>query len=56
MIEPLGTGSSSRPEKADYSLTAQSHRIGAVLDSMHLSSVLVLAHSLGAAMAFRPGR
>jgi pimeloyl-ACP methyl ester carboxylesterase len=53
VIEPLGTGSSSRPEKADYSLTAQSHRIGAVLDSMHLSSVLVLAHSLGAAMAFR---
>jgi pimeloyl-ACP methyl ester carboxylesterase len=53
VIEPLGTGSSSRPEKADYSLTAQSRRIGAVLDSMHFSSVLVLAHSLGAAMAFR---
>jgi len=53
VIEPLGTGSSSRPEKADYSLTAQSHRIGAVLDSMHFSGVLVLAHSLGAAMAFR---
>jgi pimeloyl-ACP methyl ester carboxylesterase len=53
VIEPLGTGSSSRPEKADYSLAAQSHRIGAVLDSMHFSGVLVLAHSLGAAMAFR---
>ena len=53
VIEPLGTGSSSRPEKADYSLTAQSHRIAAVLDSLHFSSVLVLGHSLGGAMAFR---
>jgi pimeloyl-ACP methyl ester carboxylesterase len=53
VIEPLGTGSSSRPEHADYSLAAQSRRIAAVLDSLHARSVLVLAHSLGAAMAFR---
>src|SRR6059036_672279 len=44
VIEPLGTGFSSRPVKADYSLAAQSQRIAAVL---------VLAHSLGAAIAFR---
>ncbi len=53
VIEPLGTGFSSRPPDADYSLTAQSHRIAAVLDSLSPGPVLVLAHSLGAAIAFR---
>src|SRR5438552_3648308 len=53
VIEPLGTGFSSRPAKADYSLTAQSRRLAAVLDSLNAGPVLVLAHSLGAAMAFR---
>ncbi len=53
VIEPLGTGFSSRPLKADYSLAAQSQRIAAVLDSLKSGPVLVLAHSLGAAMAFR---
>jgi len=53
VIEPLGTGFSSRPPKADYSLAAQSHRLAAVLDSLHSGPVLVLAHSLGAAIAFR---
>lgn len=53
VIEPLGTGLSGRPERADYSLTAQAHRIAAVLDSLGSGPALVLAHSLGAAMAFR---
>ena len=53
VIEPLGTGFSSRPPKADYSLAAQSRRLAAVLDSVNSGPVLVLAHSLGAAMAFR---
>jgi pimeloyl-ACP methyl ester carboxylesterase len=53
VIEPLGTGLSGRPEKADYSLAAQAHRIAAALDSLHAGPVLVLAHSLGGAMAFR---
>jgi pimeloyl-ACP methyl ester carboxylesterase len=53
VIEPLGTGFSSRPPKADYSLAAQSHRLGVVLDSLRSGPVLVLAHSLGGAMAFR---
>lgn len=53
VIEPLGTGFSSRPLKADYSLTAQSRRIAAVLDSLSAGPVVVLAHSLGAAIAFR---
>lgn len=53
VIEPLGTGFSSRPLKADYSLAAQSRRIAAVLDSLGSKPMLVLAHSLGAAIAFR---
>jgi pimeloyl-ACP methyl ester carboxylesterase len=53
VIEPLGTGLSARPEKADYSLTAQARRIAAALDSLHVGPVVVLAHSLGAAIAFR---
>lgn len=54
VIEPLGVGASSRPEKSDYSLTAQSHRIAAVLDTLGINGcVPVLAHSLGVAMAFR---
>jgi pimeloyl-ACP methyl ester carboxylesterase len=53
VIEPLGTGFSSRPPKADYSLAAQAHRLAVVLDSLHSGPVLVLAHSLGAAMAYR---
>ena len=53
VIEPLGTGLSSRPPTADYSLAAQARRLAAVLDSLGSGPVLVLAHSLGAAMAFR---
>jgi pimeloyl-ACP methyl ester carboxylesterase len=53
VIEPLGTGFSSRPAKADYSLEAQARRIAVVLDSLGSGPMLVLAHSLGAAIAFR---
>ena len=53
VIEPLGIGSSARPEDGDYSLTAQADRIGAVLDTLALRNVIVVAHSLGASMAYR---
>src|SRR6266508_4470831 len=53
VIEPLGVGASARPEKANYSLTAQADRIAAVLDSLHERSALVLAHSIGGSEAFR---
>jgi pimeloyl-ACP methyl ester carboxylesterase len=53
IVEPLGVGSSARPSVADYSLTAQADRIAAVLDSFKVAPVLVVAHSLGGAMAFR---
>jgi pimeloyl-ACP methyl ester carboxylesterase len=53
VIEPLGIGSSSRPEHADYSLTAQADRIARVLDSLGVDSAVVVGHALGAAMALR---
>jgi pimeloyl-ACP methyl ester carboxylesterase len=53
VIEPLGFGNSSRPEKSDYSLTAQADRVGAVLDTLGVSNALVVAHSLGASIALR---
>jgi len=53
VIEPLGVGRSSRPKKANYSLTAQADRLAAVLDTMGVSNAIVVAHSLGASMAMR---
>jgi len=53
VIEPLGLGGSSRPRRADYSLTAQADRIGAVLDSLSVPSAVVVAHSLGSSIALR---
>ncbi|HEX4627439.1 MAG TPA: alpha/beta hydrolase [Gemmatimonadales bacterium] len=53
VIEPLGIGSSARPEKANYSLTAQADRIAAVLDSLHVVNAWLIAHSIGGSEAFR---
>jgi pimeloyl-ACP methyl ester carboxylesterase len=53
VIEPLGIGSSSRPKNADYSLGAQTIRVSAVLDSMHIASALVVSHAIGSSIAFR---
>jgi len=53
VIEPLGIGSSARPAKANYSLTAQADRIAAVLDSLDVRDAMVVAHSMGGAEAFR---
>lgn len=53
VIEPLGIGASARPERADYSLTAQADRLARVLDSLGLGTVVVVAHSVAASMAYR---
>lgn len=53
IIEPLGVGSSSRPSEADYSLAAQADRIAAVIDTLGGGPVILVAHSLGGAIAFR---
>lgn len=53
VIEPLGFGGSARPAKADYSLTAQADRVAAVLESLGVANAWVVAHSVGASIAFR---
>lgn len=53
VIEPLGIGASTRPQGADYSLTAQADRIAQAMDSLAVGPVFLVAHSVGASMAFR---
>lgn len=53
VIEPLGIGGSSRPKRADYSLTAQADRIAAVLDTLGVGSAVVVAHSISGTIALR---
>ncbi len=53
VIEPLGIGTSARPEKGDYSLTRQADRIGTVLQELRTGPATVVAHSTGASVALR---
>jgi pimeloyl-ACP methyl ester carboxylesterase len=53
LVEPLGIGASSRPEGADYSLTAQADRIATVLDTLDAGPAVVVAHSVAASIALR---
>lgn len=53
VIEPLGIGGSARPERADYSLTAQAGRVAAALDRLGVAGAIIVAHSLGASIAYR---
>ena len=53
VIEPLGFGWSSHPRRANYSLSAQTTRIAAVLDSLGIEKALIVAHSTGASIALR---
>ncbi len=51
VIDPLGMGTSSRPPDADYALSRQALRIGAVLDTLGLSRVLLVAQGTSATIA-----
>jgi pimeloyl-ACP methyl ester carboxylesterase len=53
IIEPLGVGESSRPGGADYTMTAQAARIGAVLDSLSVVNAVCVGQGIGGAMIFR---
>jgi pimeloyl-ACP methyl ester carboxylesterase len=53
VIEPLGIGTSPRPRKADYSLTAQADRIAAVLEQLDERPALITAHSMAVSIALR---
>jgi len=53
VIELLGTGRSSRPGGADYSLEGQAERVRVVLDTLGLPSALIAAHGIAGSVAFR---
>jgi pimeloyl-ACP methyl ester carboxylesterase len=53
VVDVLGTGESTRPSKADYSLTAQMMRVAAVLDSLQIKDAVILANALGGSVAYR---
>ncbi len=53
VIEPLGFGWSSHPRRANYSLSAQTARVAAVLDSLGVHKALIIAHSTGGSIALR---
>lgn len=53
VVEPLGIGRSSRPARADYSLTAQADRVARVLERLETGPAVLVAHSVGASIALR---
>ena len=53
VVEPLAVGTSSRPKKADYSLSAQAVRVAAVLDSCGVQLAIVGAQGTNGAIAVR---
>src|SRR5881296_940408 len=53
VIEPLGIGGSARPARADYSLAAQAGRVARALDVLGVQGAIVVAHAVGAAIAYR---
>lgn len=53
VIDPLGTGRSSRPRGGDYSLEAQAARLAATLDAVGASDVILVCHSVGGSMCYR---
>ena len=53
IIEPLAVGESSRPRGADYTMTTQAARLGAVLDSLEIENTIFVAQGIAGAMVFR---
>ena len=53
VVEPLAIGTSSRPAKADYSLTGQATRIAVVLDSLQVRGAVVVGQGTNATTVLR---
>jgi len=53
IVEPLGTGNSSRPRRADYTLEAQARRVADAMDRLGVSSAYFVCHSVGASICLR---
>jgi pimeloyl-ACP methyl ester carboxylesterase len=50
MVDLLGSGASSKPRGADYSMPAHSQRLFEFLERVELSEVTLIGHSLGGAV------
>jgi pimeloyl-ACP methyl ester carboxylesterase len=53
IIDPLGTGSSSRPQRADYTLEGQAARVLEVMDSLAIPASVLVCHSVGGSICYR---
>jgi pimeloyl-ACP methyl ester carboxylesterase len=53
VIDPLGTGFSTSPEKADYSLAAQSVRIAIAAEASGVDRAVFLCHGIAGAICYR---
>lgn len=53
VVEPLGVGSSARPPRADYTLTAQADRIQKALVALDVKDAILVSHSIATSMALR---
>lgn len=53
IVDVLGTGASTKPSKADYSLTAQSIRVAHVLDSLKVQNATLLTHAIAGSIGYR---
>jgi pimeloyl-ACP methyl ester carboxylesterase len=53
IVDMLGTGGSSQPVRADYSLTAQSRRLEVVLDSLKVRAAILVPQAVGGSVAYR---
>lgn len=51
VIDPLGMGTSARPEHADYTLARQATRIQAVLDTLPVTRVILVGQGTSATVA-----
>jgi pimeloyl-ACP methyl ester carboxylesterase len=53
IVDPLGTGGSSRPRDANYSMQAQAVRVAAALDSIGVRHAVIVGQAAGVPVAFR---
>ena len=53
IVEPLGTGNSSRPQRADYTLEAQARRVAETMDLLDIPDAYFVCHSVGASICLR---
>lgn len=61
VVEPLGTGASARPTRADYSLEAQATRVAEALDAAGIGPAVFVCHAVAGSICYRlalrePGR